>query len=79
MLTPYYQEFANRAPTGNRDNSVILGVRMRISRRNRPSVAVLPRRKTGTKPELSSAQGTRMPLPALTCQFNQPLRWTQCR
>jgi hypothetical protein len=64
MLTPYYQEFANRAPTGNRDNSVILVLGMRISRRNPPSVAVLPRRKTGTKPELSLGQGTGMPLPA---------------
>jgi len=57
MLTPDYQEFANRAPTGHRDNTVIFGLRTKRSGRNRPSVALLPRRKTGTKAELSTYAG----------------------
>jgi hypothetical protein len=54
MLTPDYQEFANRARIGHRDNTVISGIRMGRSCRNRPAVAVLPRRKTSTKAELSA-------------------------
>jgi len=54
MLTPDYQEFANRARIGHRDNTVIFGLRTGISCRNRPAVARLPRRQTSTKAELSA-------------------------
>jgi DNA-directed RNA polymerase subunit N (RpoN/RPB10) len=54
MLTPDYQEFANRAQIGHRDNTVISGLRTGRYCRNRPAVARLPRLKTGTKAELSA-------------------------
>jgi hypothetical protein len=54
MLTPDYQEFANRAQIGHRDNTVISSIGTWRSSRNRQSVARLPRRKTSTKAELSA-------------------------
>jgi hypothetical protein len=54
MLTPDYQEFANRAQVAHRDNTVFFGLRTGRSCRNRPAVARLPRRKAGTKAELSA-------------------------
>src|SRR5204862_4856456 len=77
MLTPDYQEFANRAEMATRDNTVICGVRTGRSSRNRPSVAQLPRRKTSTKPELSAHAGHRHTAFGHICRFNQPLRSTR--
>jgi hypothetical protein len=57
MLTPDYQEFANRARIGHRDNTVILGLRTGENRQIRQSVARLPRRQTSTKAELSAYAG----------------------
>jgi hypothetical protein len=54
MLTPDYQEFANRARIGHRDNTVIFGLRTGENRQIRQSVARLPRRQTSTKAELSA-------------------------
>src|SRR5882724_5009191 len=54
MLTPDYQEFANRARNGHRDNTVIFRVRTGCYERNRASVALLPRRGRSTKAELSA-------------------------
>jgi hypothetical protein len=54
MLTPDYQEFANRARIGHRDNTVIFGLRTGEIRQIRQSVARLPRRQTSTKAELSA-------------------------
>src|ERR1700704_1513335 len=57
MLTPDYQEFANRARIGHRDNTVISGIGTGRSCRNRQNVARLPRRQTSTKAELSARAG----------------------
>jgi hypothetical protein len=57
MLAPDYQEFANRARIGHRDNTVISGIRTGRSCRNRQSVARLQRRETSTKAELSAHAG----------------------
>jgi hypothetical protein len=43
MLTPDYQEFANRYTTAHRDNTVISGAHPRQTRRNQAGVAVLQR------------------------------------
>jgi hypothetical protein len=37
MLAPDYQDFANRERAGHRDNTVIFGIRMGITCRNRPT------------------------------------------
>jgi len=54
MLTPDYQEFANRARTGDRDNTVIFHFRTASYVRNRAGVALLPRTQKSTKAELSA-------------------------
>jgi hypothetical protein len=43
MLSPDYQEFANRGRTWHRDNTVIYNLRTRITCRKRTVVARLPR------------------------------------
>src|SRR5580698_613857 len=52
MVTPDYQEFANRANPEYRDNTVICGAQASARCRNRASVARLPRCQTSTKAEL---------------------------
>jgi len=54
MVTPDYQEFANRATAEYRDNTVICGMYASGRCRNRPGVARLPRCQTSTKAELSA-------------------------
>jgi hypothetical protein len=57
MLTPDYQEFANRASTRHRDNTVICSADASGRWRNQPIVARLPRHQTSTKAELSVDPG----------------------
>jgi len=58
MLTPDYQEFANRAGVQLRDNNVISSFGTARKCRNRRSVAGLPRCQKGTKTELSPGAAT---------------------
>jgi len=50
MLTPDYQEFANRARGGHRDNTVICGFRTanRSKSRKRCAIATLNHHESGT-------------------------------
>src|ERR1700716_1795293 len=68
MLTPDYQEFANRARIGHRDNTVISGIGTGRSGRNRRNVARLPRRQTSTKAELSAHAGHRQAADGQICR-----------
>jgi hypothetical protein len=55
MLSPDYQEFANRASPATRDNTVISGLGTDEVMEITPGVAGLPR-KTSTKAELSACR-----------------------
>jgi len=61
MVTPDYQEFANRATAEHRDNTVICGVRARWTCRNQPSVARLPRCQPARKRNFLPCEGWEAP------------------
>jgi hypothetical protein len=65
MVTPDYQEFANRADIEYRYNTVICRTLASRECRNQPSVARLPRCPAGTKAELFAQTGTEVSLAAI--------------
>src|ERR1700730_8404046 len=69
MVTPDYQDFANRASAKHRDNTVICLRHASGRCRNRPCVARLPLRQTSTKAELLAVQGRRSAAGGRNCRL----------